>query len=89
MEKHVERRTITADAEYLRSIVREAVQEGFTAVGIESDDPRAMQADMQYLREARLGTNNIRRTVKTTLVGTLVTGLASIIWWAFDKYVRG
>lgn len=60
--------------ERLRGIVADGVQEAFTRIGVEADDPLEMQRDFAHLRSWREATEEVQRKGLLTIVGLLVTG---------------
>lgn len=63
-----------ADAQ-LREIVRDAVQETLVSLGFTTDAPHQLQADMMYLRRARLGSDEVAKWVRRTTISVGVSGL--------------
>ncbi len=59
----------------LHRIVQEAVCETLLRLGISTDAPSEMQADMIFLRKSRKGNEEVAKWVKRTTVGVFVSSL--------------
>ena len=64
--------------------VQAAADKGVTAalerVGIDSEDPTAVQRDLAFLRDWRTTTASIRKKSIVTAVGLIVAGLLGALW---------
>ncbi len=49
-------------------------------LGIDVEQPRAMQADLLWLRQARVGSDALNRLAKRTAIGIAVSAVAWIVW---------
>ncbi len=49
-------------------------------LGIDIAQPREMQADMLWLRQARVGSDALNRLAKRTAIGIAISAVAWIIW---------
>lgn len=68
------------DETELRRVVQSAVTETLTSLGLQPEDPKAMQRDMQFLRELRETAEAVRRKGILVLVGALIAaGLAALL----------
>lgn len=71
---------------------RRAVRDTLSTLGLDPHDPaqlRDWHADLQWTRSARQGSGKLSMTIKTTLVGTLTTGLLYLLWSVFQRSVDG
>ena len=68
--------------EETKIVVHATVLETLTTLGIDMHQPLEMQEDMAWLRQARLGSADVRKWAARTLVGTILTGLSYLIWQA-------
>lgn len=76
------------DEDELRRVCQSAVTETLTSLGLQPEDPKAMQRDMQFLRELRETAEAVRRKGILVLVGALIAaGLAAL--WAGIKALLG
>ncbi len=66
--------TITIPDSELRRLVRETVHETLTSIGFDVTEPTAIQADAQYLRKARTGSEEVSKWVKRSAISVGVTG---------------
>jgi hypothetical protein len=60
---------------YLKRIVRESVHETLSSLGFTTEQPHQVQADMMYLRKARIGSDEVAKWVKRTTLSVAVSGL--------------
>ena len=49
-------------------------------LGIDVEQPRAMQADLLWLRQAQVGSDALNRLAKRTAIGIAVSAVAWIVW---------
>lgn len=67
---------------------KRAVEAAFRGLGVDISDPvalRAWHADQGWTRSAREGSSKIGLSIKTTLVGSIVTAVLALIWTAFKS----
>lgn len=73
--------------------VQEAADKGVTAalerVGIDPDDPTAVQRDLAFLRDWRTTTAGMRRKGIMTAVGVIVVGALGALWLGFKALILG
>ncbi len=78
--------------EMLRKIVREAVREGIgdtlTRYGFDTSDTASMQADMIYLRKARLGSDEILKWMRRSAFTAAFSGLLLAVWEGFRHLLK-
>ena len=66
----------------IRKIVAETVAETLIKLGVDAQNPKEMQADMQHLRAWREASNTVKRQGLMTAVGVLTIGILGLIWMA-------
>ena len=49
-------------------------------LGIDVEQPREMQADLLWLRQARVGSDALNRLAKRTAIGIAVSAVAWMLW---------
>jgi hypothetical protein len=78
----VEQVVLTRDqiTELIREAVQEAVQETLKSLGVDVEEPFAMQRDMQFLRATREASEAVKRTSVVTMIGAIVLGILGLIW---------
>ncbi len=74
---------ITLTRKELKSIIEEAVDEAFTRMGINTEEPIEMQRDFQHLRDWRKATGEIRKRGILTAVAIVVSGAIAAFWLGF------
>lgn len=66
--------------ERLREIIKEALNDHFTTVGVDVKEPLAMQRDMAHLRAWRQNMEKITSKSVLTVVAVAVAGLCALLW---------
>ena len=66
-----------------------SVNETLSSLGLQPDDPRAMQRDLQFLRELRETSESIRRKGLLALVGALIAATLAAIWAGIKSHLGG
>ena len=77
----------TLSADEMRVIVKSAVHETLTQLGVDTSSPLEMQRDFQHLRDWRMAQEVIRRKGYMTLVGVLLTGVLGLVWIGFKDAI--
>jgi hypothetical protein len=81
---------VSLNEEQLRKIIRDEVSEGInnalTNFGFRVDRPTEMQADLQYVRKSRLGSEAIKGNITKILLTVLIP---TFLWhsWEYLKYI--
>ena len=68
-------------------LVRQAVTETLTTMGIDAANPIEVQMDMAYLRGSRKGSETTRALVKKTAVPIIVVGILAAVWGGFGDAI--
>ncbi len=76
---------VTLTEAELKKLVKDAVTETLTSLGIDSEDPFEMQADFQHLRNWRRASQSVRKKALLTLVTILISGWVA----AVVMYIKG
>ncbi|UFM66782.1 hypothetical protein LOS78_12685 [Paracoccus sp. MA] len=88
VEALVERVAARAAREASARAAREAVDDVFRSLGLDVRDPSDLvswHADRQWTRAAREGSSRLGLSVKTTVIGSLVTAVLALIWSALQN----
>lgn len=64
----------------------QAIRETLQRLGVEVEDPRQMQRDMQYLRDWRNSVDAVKSKSLATLVGIAVSGFAALLILGLRDY---
>ena len=64
----------------MREVARESVQETLISLGMTPEEPRAMQADLLYLRTLRKGSEFLSLRIKIAMVALIVPSILYAIW---------
>lgn len=87
MADEVEVVTLTKDE--MKELIKEAVGEAFTKLGIDANDPLEMQRDFQHLREWRLAVAAMRTKGMLTIIGIVVAGSVAAFWLGVKSTITG
>lgn len=78
--------------EALRKLISEAVRDGIdealTRYGIDTTDAMAVQADMLYLRKARLGADEIIKWMRRSAFTAAFSGMVLAVWEGVKHLLR-
>jgi hypothetical protein len=69
----------------IRQIVREAVYETLSGLGMAAHEQHEVQADFLYIRRMRKGSEAISGSIKTTLITVLIPSFLYVIWEALKS----
>lgn len=72
----------------LRGLVREAVRETLTTLGVDLREPLEVQRDFGWLRDMRTASGSIRAKVGATAIGILVAGMAAALWLGLQSLIH-
>lgn len=75
--------------EVIRCAVRDGIEDALTKYGVDTSDPKSMQADMLYLRKSRIGSDEIIKWTKRSCVTAAATGLVVALWQGIKQLVHG
>lgn len=74
--------------EEIDRIARVAVERTLLAFGFDLKNPREVQADFQTLREIRLLMRSARRAAILAVIGVVVPGLLTLMWFGIQLLTR-
>jgi hypothetical protein len=74
--------------EEVRALVREAVRETLTSIGVDQSDPLEVQRDLAWLRDVRQASRSARGKALAALIGLLVTAAAGALWVGLRALLR-
>lgn len=63
----------------VKEATTEAVKEVLITLGIDTQNPLELQADMQYVRRSRETTQQVSGAIRKSIIGVTITGLVSIV----------
>ena len=69
----------------IRKIVREAVYETLSGLGMAAHEQHEVQADFLYIRKMRKGSEAMGRTIRTSTIAILVPAFLYMMWEAFKS----
>lgn len=73
----------------VKRIVAETVEQTLLAMGVDTDDPVALQKDMAHLRAWRESMETVRKQSLITAVGIITAGVLGLIWLALKGGSNG
>jgi hypothetical protein len=72
----------------VRAVVHEAVHETLEALGIDVSDKQEAQSDFLFLRKQRLGTEELYKWVRRSIIGAALGGLCYALWEGFKQTLK-
>ena len=75
--------------ETIRDAVREGIEEALTKYGIDTASPNSMQADLIHLRKARLGSDEVAKWIKRSIVTVVISGMIAILVNGIKQAING
>lgn len=66
----------------IRMIVKEAVHETLSGLGVSASEPLEVQADFIYIRKMRKGSEFMARRVKGSVIAVVVPSFLYLLWEA-------
>lgn len=73
------------DEDYIKRVVREAVYETLSGLGIEARQQLEVQADFLYIRKIRKGSEALSRNIRTSAITFLIPVLLYMLWESFRQ----
>lgn len=64
----------------MQRVIEETVMRTLRHVGFTVDTPHEIQADLLYVRKARIGAEEVQKWIRRTSVGVAVTGALYTLW---------
>ena len=71
----------------IRKIVREAVYETLSGLGVEAHQQHEVQADFLYVRKMRKGSEALGRNIRTTAITCLIPAMIYMFWESIKQAV--
>lgn len=75
--------------EDVKKLIKNTVHTTFTQLGIQPDDPSAMQRDFLYLRDWRISTERMKVKTIVSVIAILISGLVGAFWLFLKQYLEG
>ena len=92
LESIIDRVAINAANSVSDKIIREGVEKAvtniFTKFGFSIDNPSEIQRDMAFLRDLRIGTSTIKKSVLYILLTVTIPAVAYTIWQGIKAAVK-
>lgn len=79
----------SVDNSKLEEIVSSGIQKAFLIIGIGSDNPLEMQQDFAFLRSMRTGVEAMKSRTVQLMLGSILTGLGTIVWLGYKAFTSG
>lgn len=73
--------------EDIRRIVREAVFETLSGLGVDVHGQHEVQADFLYIRKMRKGSEAMGRTIRTTSITAIIPTIIYIFWESIKQAI--
>jgi len=84
LEHLIDLKTLTP--EDVHTVIKEAVHETLTQMGVDTTSPLEMQRDFQHLRDWRTAQEALKQKGAFVMVTIIVTGVASLLWIGFKDF---
>ena len=75
--------------EIIRDAVREGIEEALTKYGIDTASPNSMQADLIHLRKSRLGSDEVAKWVKRSIITVVISGMIATLVNGIKQAING
>jgi hypothetical protein len=72
----------------IRELVKQAVEETLTSLGVAHGNPLEMQKDFSFMRELRVTSQAAREKGMLVLLGLLITAGASVVWMGIKQLLK-
>lgn len=69
----------------IREAVRDGIEEALTKYGVDTSNPHSMQADLIHLRKSRLGSDELAKWIKRSIITVAITSLLATFWSAIKQ----
>ncbi len=69
----------------IREAVRDGIEEALTKYGVDTSNPNSMQADLIHLRKSRLGSDELAKWIKRSIITVAITSLLATLWSAIKQ----
>ena len=73
----------------IRAAVRDGIKDALVKYGVDTTDPKAMQADMVYLRKSRQGSDEVLKWVKRSIITVAISGALAALWQGIKSAING
>ena len=73
----------------IRDAVREGIDDALTKYGVDTSSPNSMQADLIHLRKARLGSDELAKWTKRSIITVAISSLVATLWSAVKQAFNG
>ena len=73
----------------IREAVKEGIEEALTKYGIDTSSPSSMQADLIHLRKSILGSDELTKWTKRSIITVAISSLLATLWSAIKQAING
>lgn len=75
--------------EVIREAVRDGIAEALIKYGVDTEDPNGMQADLIHLRKSRLGSDEVAKWVKRSIITVVISGMIATLVNGIKQAING
>ena len=75
--------------EVIKEAVRDGITEALTKYGVDTPDPNAMQADLIHLRKSRLGSDEVAKWIKRSVITVVISGMIATLVNGIKQAING
>ena len=73
----------------IREAVRDGIEEALTKYGVDTSDPNSMQADLIHLRKSRLGSDEVAKWIKRSVITVVISGMIATLINGIKQAING
>ena len=75
--------------ETIRQAVREGIAEALTKYRVDTSDPHSMQADLIHLRKTRIGSDEVTKWIKRSVITVVISGMIATLINGIKQMING
>jgi len=73
----------------IREAVCDGIEEVLTKYGVDISNPNSMQADLIHLRKSRIGSDELVKWTKRSIITVAISSLLAALWNAIKLAING
>lgn len=72
----------------VEAIIDRAIARAFERIGLDPADKKGNQADFSYLRQVRVGAEDVKKYARRAAITAFVTAALYALWWGFQVALK-
>ncbi len=73
----------------IKEAVRDGIEEALTKYGVDTANPTSMQADLLHLRKSRLGSDEVTKWIKRSVITVVISGMIATLINGIKQMING